>query len=465
MRKAKSLPRFGASYWGQVRPLGAVFLSGDEPMQGERTLPAVLQDALSKGLLKRIPLTFLPFVNQQLSGWDYLFPNERQSVERLLVFVAGLSPEQSTDLFHSVVELENRMGVRKWQFSTKEQTIQNSSQLAASPYFQDWRRAVQAVFDAADAHALKTNPEAGQPARKLVLIDIPLELPVDAGTVWRRWEGIGRPIKLDLSRSGNSPTAFAALVTGQPNSAGGRSAGLLDAGKASPNSSPAHAWIIDAGKGLVDTVLSSDPAMAAHPTAIVLGYARLERYRKSFSHEMNTMPKDLTAADQVYDHLRKVDVLPWCPDEVAADPAIREFVRALYLSGNGAVIFGNSFVQWAASEAFRRARPSFLAAQFGVRSKPKPFTGVAVFDNPDEVNPLKAVDDLPGSAVDAQMLALYVWLSAYRYEEYQRSTVCVCVAESLSEAYLVAPPEFTLEQTSQPVTLDQLGDALRSWIA
>ena len=440
-------------------------------MQGEPTLPVVLQDALSKGLLKRIPLTFLPFVNQQLNQWDHLFPNERQSVERLLIFVASLSPEQSTDLFRSVVELEDRMGVRHWQFSSNEQTIKNSSLLAASPYFQDWRRAVQAVFDAADAHALKTNPEAGQRARKLVLIDIPLELPLDAATVWRRWEGIGRSIKLDLSgkldlsRSGNSPTAFAALVAGQPNSAGGRSAGLLDAGKGRPNSSPAHTWIIDAGKGLVDTVLSSDPGMATHPTAIVLGFARLERYRQSFSHEMNTMPKDLAAADQVFDHLRKVDVLPWCPAEVAADPAIREFVRALYLSGNGAVIFGNSFVQWAASEAFRRARPSFLAAQFGVRSKPKPFTGVAVFDNPDEVNPLQAVDDLPGSAVDAQMLALYVWLAACRYEEYQRSTVCVCVAESLSEAYLVAPPEFTLGQASQPVTVEQLGDALRSWMA
>jgi len=58
-----------------------------------------------------------------------------------------------------------------------------------------------------------------------------------------------------------------------------------------------------------------------------------------------------------------------------------------------------------------------------------------------------------------------VWLAASRHEEYQRSTVCVCVAESVSEAYLVAPPEFTLGQASQPVTVDELGDALRSWIA
>jgi hypothetical protein len=180
---------------------------------------------------------------------------------------------------------------------------------------------------------------------------------------------------------------------------------------------------------------------------------------------MNTMRKDLADADAVFDRLRKVDVIPWCPPEVAADPAIREFLRSLYLTGNGAVIFGNSFVEWAASEAFRRARPSFVAAQFGVRSKPKPFTGVAVFDNPDQVNPLPAVDDLPGSAVDAQMLALYVWLAAYRYQEYQRSTVCVCVAENLSQAYVVAPPEFGLWQEKEPVPLDRLGHALRTWIA
>jgi hypothetical protein len=177
------------------------------------------------------------------------------------------------------------------------------------------------------------------------------------------------------------------------------------------------------------------------------------------------MHKDLADADAVFDRLRKTDVSSWCPPEVDSDPAVREFVRSLYLSGNGAVIFGNSFVEWASSEALRRARPAFLAARFGVRSKPKPFTGVAVFDNPDQVNPLPAVDDLEGSAIDAQMLALYVWLAAARYEEYQRSTVCVCLAESISQAYIVAPPEFEVFKETEPVSLDRLGHALRNWIA
>jgi hypothetical protein len=272
-------------------------------------------------------------------------------------------------------------------------------------------------------------------------------------------------VQLDLGLTGEHNSALELLLAGTPNPAGLRSGGLLDLARSRPEAAPADVWVVDAGRSLVDALLAPETAGTAASGAILLSNGRLDLYRQSFSHEMNTMRKDLADADAVFDRLRKVDVTPWCPPEVAADPAIREFLRSLYLTGNGAVIFGNSFVEWAASEAFRRARPSFLAAQFGVRSKPKPFTGVAVFDNPDQVNPLPAIDDLPGSAVDARMLALYVWLAAYRYPEYQRSTVCVCVAESLSQAYVVAPPEFGLWKETEPVPLGRLAGALRAWMA
>ena len=434
-------------------------------MRVEERLPEEVQDALRKGLLKRLPLTFLPFVNQQLREWDYLFPNERQSVLRLLLYVAGLDPEQCSDLFRDIVQLEEKMGVRHWQFSTTEQTIQNSSLLARSPYFQEWRRAVQVVFDAADQHALKANGAAAKPGNRLVLLAIPRPLPLDAASVWRRWQGIGRPLKLDLALAGESNGSLEFLLAGMPSAAGGRSGGLLDLASSRPQASPADTWVIDAGSSLVDGVLGREASTPAVTRAIFLSYSRLDPYRQSFSHEMNTMRKDLADADAVFDRLRKVEVTPWCPPEVAAEPAVREFVRSLFLTGNGAVIYGNSFVEWAASEALRRARPSFVAAQFGIRSKPKPFTGVALFDNPDQINPLPAVDDLSGSALDAQMLALYAWLAAYRYEEYQSSTVCVCLAESLSQAYVVAPPEFPLWHEKEPVALNRLGAALCAWMA
>jgi hypothetical protein len=324
---------------------------------------------------------------------------------------------------------------------------------------------VQAVFDAADQHSLGASGDAVKAGNRLVLLDIPQGLPADTASVWRRWQGIGRPLKLDLTLAGDSRNAFEALLIGTHNGTGGHAGGLLDAARSRPGISPTDTWVVDAGRGLVDAIVAQESSIAPATGAILLSNGRLDLYRQNFSHEMNSMRKDLADADAVFDRLRKVDVTEWCPPEVASDPAIREFVRALYLTGNGAVIFGNSFVQWASSEAFRRARPSFLAAQFGVRSKPKPFTGVAVFDNPDQVNPLPAVDDLPGSAIDAQILALYVWLAAYRYEDYQRSTVCVCLAESLSQAYVVAPPEFGLWQAAEPVPFNRLSDALHTWIA
>jgi hypothetical protein len=434
-------------------------------MKFEEKLPEKVQDALKKGLLKRLPLTFLPFVNQHLREWDYQFPYERQSVLRFLVYVAGLSEEEFSNLFRDVAQLEEKMGVRHWPFSTTEETIQNSSLLARSAYYQEWRRAVQAVFDVVEQRGPRMENASGKPVRRLILLVLPRPLPLDPAKVWRKWQGIGRPLKLDLASSSETHSLSQTLLGGTSGAAGGHSEGLLDVAAGRPNAPPADTWVCDAGTSLVDYLLKREPSGAAVASAILLSDGRLASLRENFAHEMNTMRKDLADADAVYDRLRKVNVTPWCPAEVAAEPAIREFLRSLYLSGNGAILFGNSFVEWAASEAFRRARPSFLVAQFGVRNKPKPFTSVVLFENAEKLNPLPAVEDLPGSAVDAQMLALYVWLAAIRYPEYQRSTACVCLAESLSEAYVVAPQEFPLGRETTPVGLIRLATALRDWIA
>jgi len=432
-------------------------------MQFNAKLPEDVQVAMRKGLLKHLPLTFLPFVNQNLREWDYLFPYERGSVLRFLTYVSSLNEEDCSRLFRNVVQIEEKMGVRDWQFSTTEQTIQNSSLLARSAYFQEWRRAVQAVFDAADQCAQTAGQGGAKSGNRLVLLVIPQPLPLDAVKAWRRWQGIGRAVKLDLASPGGGVSPAETLLTGAPLTTGGHGAGLLGVAADHPNASPADRWVMDAGSSLVESLVKAG-ASGDGVQAILLSYGRLAPYRESFSHEMNSMRKDLADADAVYDHLRKVEVTQWCPPEVATEPVIREFLRSLYLSGNGALLFGNSFVEWASSEALRRARPSLLVAQFGVRSKPKPFTSVMVFENADKINPLPPVDDLSGSAMDAQMLALYVWLSASRFPEYQHSTACVCLAESLSEAYIVAPPEFPLGHETEPVKLDHVAGALREWM-
>ena len=428
--------------------------------QAHEKLPEQLQKALDEGLLKQLPRTFLPVTRQQLHDWDYLFPYERQSVVHLLLFLASLSPAESTALFREVVQVEEKMGVRDWQFSTEEQTILNASLLARSPYYQEWRKAVQKVFDAAEERAAKTSPAIAASHRLLLLV-IPQKLPLDGSTVWRRWQSVGRAVKLDGPDAGASQSPTQVLL-GTPRAE--RGAGLADIVARRPGSTAANVWILDAGHEVVDSLINAPFEQGSYP-ATLLSYERLAVFREQFSHEINTMQKDLSAADAVYDRLRKSDVTPWCPPEVAGVPVIREYLRSLYLSGNGALIYGNSFVEWGASEALRRARPDLLVARFGARSKPKPFTSVVVFENPDQINPLPAVDDLPGSGLDAQVLALYVWLAASRYDEYRINTACICLAESLSEAYVIAPPEFALFREAQPVPFVRLRTVLAEWLS
>ena len=429
--------------------------------QVQEKLPEKLQEALDKGLLKRLPITFQPVTRQQLREWDTLFPYERQAILRLLLYLASLNEQQFAELFREVVQLEEKMGVRGWQFSTEEQTILNASLLARSRYYQEWRKAVQKVFDAAEQHVEGERSGATE-GKRLILMIMPQVLPLERAKVWERWQGVGRPVRLDLAMSRETQSAADALLGVGGEGEGGR---LLEVVSRRPNASAADTWVVDAGSKLVECALRQGPSGTGAPSVTLLSNERLATLRQNFSREVNTMRKDLADADSVYDRLRKADIAGWCPPEVAQVPVIREFLRSLYLSGNGALIFSNSFVEWSASEAFRRARPAFVMAQFGVRSKPKPFTSVLVFDNPDEVNPLPAVDDLPGSALDAQVLALYVWLAASRYDEYRRNTVCLCIAESLSEAYVVAPPEFALWREAEPVTLDRLRATLTHWLA
>lgn len=423
--------------------------------------PEPLQRALNLGLLKRLPLTFLPSTRQQLRDWNHLFPYERQSVMHLLLFLSGLSHAESTALFREVLQLEEKMGVRNWQFSTEEQTILNASLLARSPYYQDWRKAAQKIFDAAEAHAAGENT-AKASRHRLILLIMPQKLPLESATVWRRWQSVGRPVKLAQAQAEQHGSLAQELLT-TPGTE--HNAGWLNIVTRRAESAVADCWILDAGHELVEWVLANQAVEPGNYPATLLGYERLTAFREQFSREINTMQKDLSAADAVYDQLRKVDVTAWCPPEVAGVPVIREYLRSLYLSGNGALIFGNSFVEWGASEALRRARPDFLVARFGVRSKPKPFTSVAVFENPDQINPLPAVDDLSGSALDAQELAFYIWLAASRYDEYQNNTACVCLAESLSEAYVIAPSEFGLFREAQPVPIDRFRAAVAEWLS
>ncbi len=197
----------------------------------------------------------------------------------------------------------------------------------------------------------------------------------------------------------------------------------------------------------------------------MLSFQRLKPLRDTFLETLNSIQRDLGDADSAYARLRRMDITGLCPPEIGTQPPVREFLRELFLNGNGGLVFPNSFVEWGSVEALRRARPSVLVAHFGTRNKPKPFTSVAVFENQEKASPQLDEEDLPGSAVDAEMLAYYVWLAAGRLPEYYGRTACLCFGEDLPAVYVVAPPDFPLMREREPLQPEKISQILGSWLS
>lgn len=115
------------------------------------------------------------------------------------------------------------------------------------------------------------------------------------------------------------------------------------------------------------------------------------------------------------------------------------------------------------AQAAAHARPTLVIAEYGLRSKPKPFTSVAIFEDPARVNPLPSEPDPEGSAVDAGILAYYTWLGIQRFPECRR-TVCLCLFGKSPYVLVAGSEDFSLRKESEPISPEQLGSALQSWL-
>jgi hypothetical protein len=316
-------------------------------------------------LVARLPITFRPFVNEKLTSMDRLFSFERTSIEAFLSFIKNLNQDEFELLFLPVRTVEKKMGVERWIFSSEGETLENTSLLAHSPYYQEWRRAVQGVFDEVSSHTQLLAAQSSEiDKHRLIVIILPRSLPVKMETVWNEWSGEGRQLTLTAI---DSPTASCSEIL-----LGGDDGSILTAVTSTAGHSAEDVWMLDAGSALSKALPTHGNQEGSIQSSTHLSYTELLTFREAFRDRLNWIQKDLADADKVIATLRQADVTPWCPDALKSQIATREFVKDLFLSGNGSVVFGNAFVQWAANEAFRRARPRMLVACFGMRNTPKP---------------------------------------------------------------------------------------------
>ena len=135
------------------------------------------------------------------------------------------------------------------------------------------------------------------------------------------------------------------------------------------------------------------------------------------------------------------------------------------LSGNGTLLLNNTFVEWAAIQAMRRARPSVQAVAFGIRNKIKPFSGLLIYADQEKANPIPTQMDMLGSYVDLEVFYQYIWQQFEKYPEYPAKTAYLFVADGFDQMFVIAPAEFLSRLPRAPAPLAKINRLMKDWLS
>ncbi len=383
----------------------------------------------------QVPVTFAAYFNEQLRGWDTLFPAEQAYFERLGKYL------EKTDakLFAALAALEPRMGVTLSNWPRGSFTLQQVDFLNRNPLYPEWRRVITEIFDRISPELDAEVAARGQP--RLVIVIGPSDLPVGPDRMWTRLIGKGRRVSLTV------PDELTQYLPSLLASSKLESLSDLCAASRGPYSS----WAIETASNLL-------PYSAQ---ATQLSYDKLAPYRQRLMTEVQKIAEagEVRGPRQLGEKLKTLSPRG---AEFSKDPVMSEFVRATLLAGNGTLLVNNTFVEWASVQALRRAKPVLLISSFGIRNKMKPFSSLLIFNDQETATAIPTQADMLGSYVDLEIFYQYIWQEAGKYAEYRNNTAYLFLAEGMDEMQLIAPPDFPL--SAHKLTLADLYRASREWL-
>jgi hypothetical protein len=392
----------------------------------------LLQRLIDGGLFDRLPVTFGTFFFDQVKEWDLLFPAEQNYFERLFGLLDRSDSKLVEELFAPLRRLEPVMGVNEQVWPKRRFTLDQVDFLNRNAHYAEWRAAVAAIFARLDPVLDEEVARKGRP--RMVVVLSPTELPVGPDRMWTRLKG--RRMALD----GSEPvTPLFHRIAGQY------------AAKQAP--SRYDTWLIDAGESLPGAVAG----------AVNVSYARFSAYRARLMQEVNRLVREeqIRGPRQLGAKLKSLK-LTAKQDGVGDDPVLSEFVRSVFLAGNGTLLINNTFAEWATLQAVRRARPSVTVISLGIRNKVKPFSSLLIYTDQETASPVPTQMDALGSYVDLEVFYQYIWQEFEKYAEYRRNTLYLFAAEGMDEMLVIAPPDF--EVKSGPVKAGQIAQQAQDWL-
>jgi hypothetical protein len=413
-------------------------------------------------LLSRLPATVQAFIILELQKWPALFGPEQRYQRALLEHLAGLPGLELSRAMAGIARVETEAGCDKIargnpaRFQDEAQALLRKRRLLP-----EWRKEVDALFRQVDP-ILEAHLYLPGAPRRLVVQIYSSGIAIQSDKLWQRFKGTGIRVPLSLKGSEASEPFLRALF-------GGREAGgtaLFAAVRAAEDTNPLHAWIVesqDALHALCDRGAMKDSAGDA---LAGLSYDRLRPYRDELTRALYSKIQTGVESPQAFAaYARSLKITPAPGALLYTNDLLLTFVRDVLLTGNGTLFVNNTFVEWAAVQALRRAQPRVLVTRFGVRDKLKPFSSLLLFSQPRASDQIPLIEDPVGSFIDVEQLSYYVWLNAEKSAAYRKKTLYLFLAEGIDEMLAVRSDVPTMTSSALPAaSLSDVCATMAQWL-
>jgi hypothetical protein len=374
------------------------------------------------GVLRQLPLSFVPSVLREVIDYDFKFPVERQALERELKVLSSLSSEQTKEWFSGFaqIRLSSQLEHSDWVNAPAQFVEQLSAHLWTTHQLDTFRTAATAYAD----HLQNAAPPTAPPVPRLGISIIGQGVTSYDGPLFRKLRAHG---------------AYFSRV--KPDN-GLRMLLDLVAERAKAHPVPFGHWYIDGGEAA-----DYDPALTA------VSYNSLEPARnvllKKMRSEIDRPGMGPEALRTILAQLRPADVGLGKNKDAVLD----RFQLKVLTEGSGTQIFSTTFAQWSAREALRRAQPVTLLVRFAPRQRQKPMNEMlSASRDRVELDPV-------GSLIDGEMGAYYNWLNQQRLPGAEQASFLAWF-EGHSHAVVIGPSVPRGTESSNATDFKQL----LSWV-
>jgi hypothetical protein len=338
------------------------------------------------GLLRQLPMAFLPALLREVINYDWKFPAERQELDYQLNFLAKQKTDQLAALMVTFADVTVTEGLQAldWVNAPADFSEQFSAYLWATDQIGAFRKASTDYVQRLNLSRATTPP----PVPRLAMVLVGSGTKFAREPLFRKLGPLGTHF-VNVSAEGDLSAFFAML------------------GKRSESHPAKFAhWYID-GADLVQR----------NTEWACVSYNALRPVRKSLLQKMaDAMQPGGGGPELLRSKLRRIT-----PADVefplGDDPILSRFQLTLLTEGSGTQIFSTTFVQWTVRETLRRAQPWTLLARFTPRQRNQ-IIGDFEADQKQGLDP-------DGSLVDADMGAYYTWINQQRLQNSENASFVV----------------------------------------